>query len=80
MARVSRNKGVGAAGEGYFQEGRVVGIRKAEVRWVRGDLLAAGDERGDQPLDHRRSNRGPELRTAQDSSVLGENAPVVEKR
>ena len=79
MARVARDEGVGAAGEGYFQEGRVVGVRKAQVRGERGDLLAARDEAGHQLVDHRRSDRGSELRAAQDASVLCEHARVVKE-
>jgi len=46
MASISGDQRVGAAGEGYFQERCVVGVRKGEVCAERGDLLAARDEPG----------------------------------
>src|SRR5207248_6760066 len=79
MACVARDEGFGAAGEGYFQEGCVVGVRKAEVCGERVDLLAARDEAGHQLFDHWRSDDGPELRPAQDGSVFGKHACVVER-
>src|SRR3989449_11195014 len=79
MACVARDEGVSAAGEGYFQEGRVVGVGKAQLRGGRRDLLAARDEAGHQLVDHWRRDRGPALRAAQSAPVPGEHAAAVKE-